>query len=119
MVSKNSTIDARAELQTLLEQCVVDINGELLTDNRVHYMAGDSAKLDYPCILYSRRYADQKQANNSNYSTMIAYSVTVITRDGENTIPKNILDLLPTSRWQNDFTADGLYHSVFLIYHRV
>jgi len=101
--------DPRLEFQSKLEQILP----------RVYYQPGEKNKLIYPCIVYERRYANQKQANNKTYKTDVAYWVTVISNNSENDIARNLINQFVSSRWQNEFISGGLYHSVFLIYYRI
>lgn len=109
---------ARVELQKILETCVVDDSGNNIP-KRVYFTPGEKQTLNYPCIVYSRRYANSENANNSNYNTQVAYWITIMSTKSDDTIQKNIIKKLPSLRWQNEFTSDGINHSVFLVYYRL
>lgn len=101
--------DPRYELNKRLKKCCPN----------VYYRPGENATLEKPCITYVRRYANQKMANNASYGIDIAYWVTIQDVNGENDIQRKLYKEFPGITWQNEFIADGINHSVLLLYYRI
>jgi hypothetical protein len=95
----------RLDLQTLLET---------ITPN-VYFQPPPSKKMEYPCIVYNRDYQKTEFADNSPYSHMKRYQVTVIDRNPDSTIPDRVRDL-PLCAFDRFFAAEGLNHDVFKLF---
>lgn len=94
-------------LQSLLEG--------LLGSDEVHFQPPPNVQMEYPAIVYYRDDIDTKFADNGPYSQTKRYQVTVIGRDPDSDIPDKIA-ALPLCSFSRSFTADNLYHDVFLLY---
>lgn len=95
----------RLQLQSLLETIV---------DN-VYFQPPASIKLQYPCIVYARDDAMSTFADNKNYNHTIRYMVTVIDRNPDSDLPKE-LAVLPMCTFNRHYAADNLNHDVFNLF---
>lgn len=93
----------------LLHQKLVEI-----TPN-VYFTPDDNTKMEYPCIVYKRDYADTKFADNGVYSHKLRYQVTVIDRNSDSEIPGKVA-VLPQCLFSRFFTAEQLNHDVFNLF---
>jgi hypothetical protein len=87
---------------------------ESIVDN-VYFQPPPNVQLQYPCIIYSRDYADTKFADDIPYSYTQRYMVMVIDRDPDSDIPAKVASL-PKTVYTRFFTADNLNHDVFSLY---
>jgi hypothetical protein len=94
-------LDLQAILQTITE--------------KVYFQPPENVKLEYPCIIYARDYADTKFADNNPYSHIKRYMVTVIDRDPDSDLPDKVAEL-PSSIFNRFYTADGLNHDVYQVF---
>lgn len=95
----------RLQLQTLLKT---------LAEN-VYFQPPSNISLVYPCIVYSRDYAETLFADNSPYRHTKRYQVTVIDRNPDSDIPDKVAKL-PLSAYDRNFVVDNLNHDVFRLY---
>ena len=95
----------RLKLQQLLET---------FTDN-VYFQPPENVKLEYPCIIYERGYADTKFADDNPYTHVLRYMIVVIDRDPDSEIPGKIA-AMPMSSFNRFYTADNLNHDVFNVF---
>ena len=95
----------RIELQALLEEIAP----------HVYFQPPTNVKLEYPCIIYERDYAQTRFADNSPYSRTTRYSVMVIDRDPDSAIPDKVA-ALPMCIFNRFYTADNLNHDVFNLF---
>lgn len=95
----------RLELQAELKQ---------LVDN-VYFQPPNSQQMVYPCIVYKLTDMNTTYGGNNIYRNAKRYTVTVIDRDPDSTIPDALLNL-PYVSYNRRFTADGLNHDVFTLY---
>lgn len=100
-------MDRRVELHEIF-------TGLINVDN-VYFQPPPTLSIEYPCIIYNIDPSWTKHANNSKYVIMRAYQVTVIDRDPESHISKQI-ETLPMTNFNRRFMADGLNHDVFTLY---
>ena len=99
--------ERRIELQSLLE--------EILGSRNVYFQPPSSIALKYPCIVYEREDENVKHADDSTYSRIKLYTVTVIDKDPDSEIPDKISDL-PLCTFQRHFTSENLNHDVYRLY---
>lgn len=97
----------RTDLQTKLEA----ISGV----SKVYFQPPESVKLIYPCIIYEYAPPDRLFANNLPYRDIQRYTVTVIDRNPDSSIPGE-LGKFPMSRLSRIFTNENLYHFVYDLY---
>lgn len=95
-----------------LHQILKDVSGL----NHVYFQPAENLKLEYPCIIYKRDFADTKFADNVAYLRKKRYVVTVIDRDPDSDIPDKIAQL-PMCLFDRFFVADNLNHDTFNIYY--
>jgi hypothetical protein len=84
--------------------------------DNVYFQPPASIKLTYPCIVY--QYADEfeRRANNQKYFGIDEYSVTVIDRDPESQIAKNVSKGLQMCSIGSYFVKDNLNHTTLRLY---
>jgi hypothetical protein len=97
----------RLELQTILEG--------VLDSTNVYFQPPSNVKMLYPCVVYAQDNAKTEFADNSPYSRVKRYQLTIIDRDPDTLIPDEIAQL-PLSNLVRIFTADNLHHYVFNLY---
>lgn len=91
---------------------------DILESKNVYYQPPESIKLKYPCIIYSLSDIYARNADDMHYSMQKAYTVTVISRDPDNTIAESILQF-PRTRFDRRYIADNLYHDILTLYYKV
>ena len=101
-------MNRRLELQKLFE--------ELIGSKNVYYQPPESIKMSYPAIRYSKSKIDTKYANDSIYSKMTRYEVTVIAKSPDHPVIEKLLDL-PYCSYDRTYTSDNLNHDVFTLYY--
>ena len=87
---------------------------ETFTAN-VYFQPPTNIKLEYPCIVYKRDFADTKFADDKPYKRMLRYMVMIIDRDPDSDIPDKVADM-PMSLFNRFYTADNLNHDVYNVY---
>jgi len=97
----------RLLLQNTLEQ--------ILGSRNVYYQPPESILMVYPAIVYSRDTIDNNFANDKVYTSKTAYEIIVIDKDPDSVIIEKIA-LLPTCRFNRNYTINNLNHDVFKIY---
>lgn len=83
--------------------------------SNVYFQPPTNVQLVYPCIIYSRDFADTKFADDRPYKHTLRYMVTVIDRDPDSDIPAKVAGL-PMSLFNRFYTADDLNHDVYVVY---
>jgi len=95
----------RLKLQQLLET---------FADN-VYFQPPENIKLEYPCIIYERNYADTKFADDNPYTHVLRYMIVVIDQDPDSEIRGKVASL-PMCIYNRFYTADNLNHDVFNVF---
>lgn len=95
----------RSELHQLLET---------LTPN-VYFQPPENTRILYPCIIYTRDFANTKFADGIPYNHTKRYMVIVIDRNPDSDIPDKVAEL-PMTLFNRFYIADGLNHDVFNVY---
>lgn len=98
---------SRLELQKIFEN--------ILGSRNVYFQPPETVKLKYPCIIYTRSNIDINHADNIPYSKNKIYTVIVIDKNPDSTIPDKIADLESCS-FERHYTSDNLNHDVFRLY---
>lgn len=98
----------RLDLQTLLEA--------VLGTSNVYFQPPANVQMQYPCIVYQRSAADTKFADNSTYSDIKRYQVSVIDLNPDSEIPDKIA-ALPMCTLARCFVVDNLNHDIFNLYY--
>lgn len=81
----------------------------------VYFQPPTNVKLEYPCIIYKRDFANTKFADNNPYDHMLRYAITIIDRDPDSLIPAKVA-AMPMSIFNRFFTVDNLNHDVYNVY---
>lgn len=81
----------------------------------VYFQPPTNTALLYPCIIYSRDYAETKFADDNPYSYTKRYSVTVIDKNPDSEIPEKVAALRMCT-FNRHYKADNLNHDVYTIY---
>lgn len=102
------TTDRRLQLQTLLEALTE-------SDYKVYFQPPNNFMLTYPCIVYTRYQAKVLYAGNAQYSFNQRWSVTVIDRDPDGDLNKQVR-ALPMCQYERHFATDNLNHDVYNLY---
>lgn len=97
----------RLDLQTLLE--------EILGSRNVYYQPPENVKLKYPCIVYELNNITTEKADDLDYLKNDRYAVTLIHRDPDNMVFRDIQDL-QYCELDRTFVTDNLYHYVFTLF---
>jgi hypothetical protein len=82
---------------------------------KVYFQPPTNVRLEYPCIVYHRDFADTKFADDKPYNHTKRYMVIVIDRDPDSQIPDKVA-ALPMSLFNRFYTADDLNHDVYNVY---
>lgn len=99
---------SRIELQEKLEK--------LLGSKNVYYQVPESIRMNYPAIKYSKSKIDTRKANNSTYSKLTRYEITVISKTPDHPVIDKLLEL-PYCSYDRPYKADGLNHDVLTLYY--
>jgi hypothetical protein len=98
------------------QQRRLQLHDLLLTfcDN-VYFQPPANIYMEYPCIVYSRDFAETKFADNQPYDKVQRYLVTVIDRDPDSDIPDKVAGM-PMNTFNRFFTTDDLNHDVYQVF---
>jgi hypothetical protein len=92
-----------------------DVLVGILGSDNVYFQPPPTVSMVYPCIVYRRDFQLTRFADDNPYSVKKRYSVTVIDRDPDSTIPDRIA-ALPMCTFDRFYTADNLNHDVFKLF---
>ena len=95
----------RLDFQTLLEEIC----------DHVYFQPPINEKIVYPCIIYKKDFTSSQFADNVLYKNKTRYLVTVIDRNPDSEIPKNVAKL-PLSLFNRFYIAESLNHDAFHVY---
>lgn len=87
----------------------------ILGSPNVYFQPPSSVQMKYPCIVYKRDGENTEFADDNPYSRIQRYLVTVIDRDPDSTIHKEV-GSLPLCIYDRFYTADNLNHDVYRIF---
>ena len=82
---------------------------------KVYFQPPTNVRLEYPCIVYHRDFADTKFADDEPYNHTKRYMIIVIDRDPDSEIPDKVA-ALPMSLFNRFYIADDLNHDVYNVY---
>jgi len=82
---------------------------------KVYFQPPTNVRLEYPCIVYHRDFADTKFADDEPYNHTKRYMIIVIDRDPDSEIPDKVA-ALPMILFNRFYTADDLNHDVYNVY---
>lgn len=92
----------REELHNLLLKCC----------DTVYFQPPASVKMQYPCIIYTRKSIPTDKANNQIYIKDRLYQLTIIDKNPDSEIPTAVLSQFGTIGVENEFVTDNLYHTI-------
>lgn len=96
---------------------ILESNDYRDADQRVYYQPPESVKFRYPTIIYSRDVIQTRNANDApSYTVDTKYQLTYITKEPDDAIVYQILEIVPFCRHVRHYVADNLHHDVFSIY---
>lgn len=98
----------RTDLHALLVAAVGSRN--------VYFQPPEGFKMAYPCIVYELERMESDHASNMPYLHRKRYSITVIDKDSESSIPDKIA-AISTCHHDRHFVSDNLHHNVFTLYY--
>jgi hypothetical protein len=87
---------------------------ETFTEN-VYFQPPTNFKLQYPCIIYHRDWADTKFADDIPYNHTKRYMIMVVDPDPDSEIPDKVA-AMPMSLFNRFYTADNLNHDIYNVY---
>ena len=100
-----------------LHKIFVEILGtENETESRVYFQPPPTIKLKYPCIIYERSAKKDFFSAGKKYLGLVKYSVSVVDKNPDSTIPMRV-ENLPYTSFSTHFTVDGLNHDVYTLYY--
>lgn len=88
---------------------------DILGSPNVYFQPPESIKLSYPCIIYERTPEIVKHADNLAYLQKNKYSLTIIDKNPDTTIP-NAIGRLPFCRMNRVYVSENLNHYNYEIY---
>lgn len=103
-----SDVMSREEVQTYLEK--------LLGSENVYFNRPENLKLEYPCIVYSRKGYDVVNADNEPYKLVQRYDVLYIYKKVSDSKLVDELVKIPKISLDREYIADGLHHASFNMY---
>lgn len=80
-----------------------------------YFQPPENMQIQYPCIVYSRDYAETQFADNAPYQSTLRYQLTVIDPDPDSPILDKVA-ALPKCVFSRHFVADSLNHDNYNIY---
>ena len=92
-----------------------DVLMGVLGSSNVYFQPPPKVKMEYPCIVYTRLFADTTFAGNMPYRYEKRYQVTYIDRNPDSLVPDSIARL-PMCVFNRYYATDGLNHDVFNLY---
>ena len=87
----------------------------ILGTSNVYFQPPENTKIKYPCILFELNNVDTRKADDMDYLSHDRYAVTLIHRDPENTVWREIKKL-PYCDLDRVYVAENLYHYVFTLF---
>ena len=94
-----------------LHEALVDFLGS----SNVYYQPPESVKLKYPCIIYELNRIDGVPADNLQYLKNKKYTITIVHKDADSTMPDDILNYFKYIQFDRPYKSDNLYHEVYTI----
>lgn len=88
---------------------------EKLGSRHVYFQPPESIRMVYPAIVYELDDIDTFKANDKSYILNRRYSIKYISRDPDNNVIDEIMEL-PYCSFSRRFIIDNLYHDCFDLY---
>lgn len=90
---------------------------EILGSRNVYFQPPEQVKLEYPCIVYSKPDMFLRYAENYIYTGVDQYSITVIDKDPDSKIHKDILKSFQMCDFDRFYISDNLNHNTLTLYY--
>ena len=87
---------------------------KMLGSRNVYFDPPESVKMLYPAIVYKLSNIRNRFADNKVYAQGTSYVITVIDKNPDSDIVKNI-SKLPQCGYDRSFVSDNLHHTVFTL----
>lgn len=101
----------RLTLQETLEEILIKMGEK----PNVYFQPPESIKMHYPAIRYNLNDMHDKKADDNTYYRKKNYTITIIDRDPDSSIPEEVLKL-PYCSFGNFYIGDNLNHWVLTLY---
>ena len=96
----------------------LDLHTELLSfAPNAYFQPPPSVRISYPCFVYSLSRIATKYASNTAYANHRCYNVTYISTEPVDDLLTDILTHFKYIRLDRIYTADELYHYVFVLFY--
>jgi hypothetical protein len=83
---------------------------------KAYFQPPETQKLEYPCIIYQLQAIYMQSADDYPYKNRNAYSVTIIDRNPDSAIHKE-LEKMQLCRFERFYVGSSLNHWVYQIYY--
>lgn len=98
----------KISIQTFLEN--------LIESKNVYFQPPENVKIKYPCLVYDLDGAYINHADNSVYDFTKLYTITLITKNPDDSLIDRLLGL-PLCTFDRSYRTDYLNHYVFSLYY--
>lgn len=88
----------------------------LLEAPAVYFQPPPSVQLVYPCVIYNQEAANTRKADSIHYVVNDRYTVILIDKDPDTTLPDQFIRAFPRCIPDRDYVQDNLYHYSFTLY---
>lgn len=85
--------------------------------DNVYFQPPSNIMLNYPCIIYNKNGKVREYGNNDLYLGTQKYSLTVISRDPDDTIADELEQALQYCVITNHYTTDNLHHTSLTLHY--
>lgn len=89
----------------------------ILGSRNVYFQPPETVKMQYPAIVYNLRDINRVHADDTGYIDQDEYTLTIIDRDPDSMIPRNVLSGFSLCRFDRWYAADNLNHFVIDLYY--
>lgn len=90
---------------------------EILGSNNVYFQPPKDLDMKYPAIRYENNIHDIDNADNMSYRLKRGYTVTHMSKIHDTAFIEAMLYSFKYIRFDREYTADNLYHNVFILYY--
>lgn len=88
----------------------------ILGSKEVYFQPPSNIHMKYPAIIFEREDIQNTFADNLVYKQDTAYKVTVMDKNPNSEIVKEV-SLIPTARYVQFFVTNNLNHDIFIIFY--
>lgn len=108
-------MDRRLVLHHDLEEIPGLAFDPILNAPAVYFQPPPTVQMVYPAIRYKKDGGRIRHADNGSYHLHQKYLLTIIDPDPDSLIPNEVMKLSGVA-YVNDYTANGLHHTVLSVY---